>query len=288
MTSIGIETNAAKETNPTVRQTTPALQRFGHYFQRIGLPLMMGVVLIGLWEFLIYYHEVPVYIIPAPSAILNALITDWDTLSASLYVTWRITFFALAIALVAGFGVALLFSTSKTIENTFFPYAVILQVTPLVAIAPLIIIWADDMFTALLICATIIAFFPILSNTLAGLNSADHNLLDLFHLYRAKRWQTLFWMRLPSALPFFLTGLRISGGLALVGAVVAEFVAGAGGYGSGLAYRILEAGYLLQFPRLFAALILISLTGIVIHLITLTASWLCLHKWHESALSRER
>jgi NitT/TauT family transport system permease protein len=164
---------------------------------------------------------------------------------------------------------------------------VILQVTPVVAIAPLIIIWVGDINLSLLICAWIVAFFPILSNTILGLNSADHNLINLFQLYRASRWQTLRYLRLPAALPYFLGGLKISGGLALIGAVVAEFVAGTGGSASGLAYRILESGYRLQIPRMFAALIMISLTGIAIFFLTSWIAHLCLRNWHESAVRRE-
>jgi NitT/TauT family transport system permease protein len=160
-------------------------------------------------------------------------------------------------------------------------------VTPIVAIAPLIIIWVNDTRIALLICAWIVAFFPILSNTTLGLNSADHNLLNLFQLYGASRLQMLRYLRLPAAMPYFLGGLRISGGLALIGAVVAEFVAGTGGQASGLAYRILESGYQLQIPKMFAALFLISLSGICIFLVLTAVSHLALRKWHESALRRE-
>ena len=177
---------------------------------------------------------------------------------------------------------------SRVIELSLFPYAVILQVTPIVAIAPLIIIWVDDIRVALLICAWIVAFFPILSNTTLGLNSADQNLLDLFRLYRASRWQVLARLRLPTAMPYFLGGLRISGGLALIGAIVAEFVAGTGGRASGLAYRILEAGYQLQIPRMFAALVMVSLTGIAIFLAMTLVSHLALRHWHESAMKERR
>jgi len=188
---------------------------------------------------------------------------------------------------VLGVALAVLFASSKWIEASFFPYAVILQVTPIVAIAPLIIIWVNDVKLSLLICAWIVAFFPILSNTTVGLNSADHNLTDLFRLYRANWWQQLRYLKLPSAMPYFLAGLRISGGLSLIGAVVAEFVAGTGGTQSGLAYRILESGYQLRIPRMFAALLLISLSGILLFLALSLLSHLCLRRWHESAISRE-
>lgn len=217
----------------------------------------------------------------------QTLVADWGTLSGSLWITLKITFMALAAAVIVGVALAVLFSQSKWLEMALLPYAVILQVTPVVAIAPLIIIWADDIDLSLLICAWIVAFFPILSNTILGLNSADHNLVNLFELYGASRWQTLRYLKLPAALPYFLAGLKISGGLALIGAVVAEFVAGTGGSASGLAYRILEAGYQLKIPRVFAALVMISLSGVAIFLATSLISHLLLRRWHESAIRRE-
>lgn len=255
---------------------------------RILAPLMMGMVLLGAWEFAVRHFEVPVYVLPGPVSIARALVADWPTLAAALAVTLRITVLALLVAVTAGVGLAVLFSQSRWVEMTFLPYAVILQVTPIVAIAPLIIIWVDNVQAALLICAWIVAFFPIVSNTTTGLNSTDRHLEDLFRLYGATRWQVLWQLRLPSAMPFFLAGLRISGGLSLIGAIVAEFVAGAGGAGSGLAYRILEAGYQLQIPRMFAALALISFAGVVIFLALTLLSHLILRRWHESALRAER
>ncbi|HEX9463138.1 MAG TPA: ABC transporter permease [Alphaproteobacteria bacterium] len=243
--------------------------------------------MLGLWELVVRINHIPVFILPGPILIVQTLIKDWGTLSTSLWITLQITFMALIVAVALGVFISVLFSQSKWIELSFFPYAVILQVTPVVAIAPLIIIYVNDVRLALLICAWIVAFFPILSNTTLGLNSADHNLINLFQLYGASRGQVLRNLRLPSAMPYFLGGLRISGGLSLIGAIVAEFVAGTGGRASGLAYRILESGYQLQIPRMFAALLLISLTGIVIFLCLSLISHLCLRKWHESAIRRE-
>ncbi len=232
-------------------------------------------------------NHIPPYILPGPLLVAKALWTDWGTLYPSLLVTLKITFMALGVAIVGGVGLAVLFSLSRWIELALFPFAVILQVTPIIAIAPLILIYVDNTYAALLICAWIVAFFPILSNTTLGLNSADHNLRNLFELYRASRWQELRYLRLPAAMPYFLGGLRIAGGLSLIGAIVAEFAAGTAGTGSGLAYRILEAGYRLNIPRMFAALILISVTGIVIFLFFTLLSHLCLRRWHESAVRRE-
>ena len=254
---------------------------------RILYPLVIGVLALAFWEGMVRWNAIPPYILPGPLLVAQTLVEDWGTLSGSLLITLRITFMALAAAVIVGVALAVLFTQSKWLEMSLLPYAVILQVTPIVAIAPLIIIWAGDINLALLICAWIVAFFPILSNTILGLNSADHNLINLFQLYGATRWQTLRYLKLPAALPYFLAGLNISGGLALIGAVVAEFVAGTGGSASGLAYRILEAGYQLKIPRVFAALIMISLTGIAIFLVTSWVSHLLLRRWHESALKRE-
>ena len=259
----------------------------GGGWQKVVAPIVIGAVILGLWELAVRQAGIPPYILPGPWLILRTLIADWGTLSDSLWITLEITGLALLAAIVVGGLLSILFTQSKWIELSLFPYAVILQVTPIVAIAPLIIIWVDNTLASLLICAWIVAFFPILSNTILGLNSADHNLVDLFQLYGASRWQVLRYLRLPAALPYFLAGLRISGGLALIGAVVAEFVAGSGGTASGLAFRILEAGYQLKIPRMFAALVLVSLSGIVIFLILSLVSHLLLRRWHESAVARE-
>ena len=256
-------------------------------WQKIVAPLVIGLILLGLWEFIVRKAGIPHYILPGPWLILETLIADWGSLSQSLWITLQITGLALAGSVVIGGLLSILFTQSKWLELSLLPYAVILQVTPIVAIAPLIIIWVDDTLLSLLICAWIVAFFPILSNTILGLQSADHNLVDLFKLYGASRWQALRYLRLPAALPYFLAGLRISGGLALIGAVVAEFVAGSGGTASGLAFRILEAGYQLKIPRMFAALALVSGTGIVIVLLLSLISHLLLRRWHESAMRRE-
>lgn len=254
---------------------------------RIVAPVLMGLVMLALWEGLVRAMAIPPYILPGPILVTKTLISDWGTLWPALLVTLRITLEALLAAVVVGILLALLFSLSRWIELSLFPYAIILQVTPIVAIAPLIIAWVDDVNVSLLICAWLVAFFPILSNTVLGLRSVDRNLLDLFELYGASRWRTLLDLRLPAALPYFLGGLRISGGLALIGAVVAEFVAGSGGRESGLAYRILESGYQLKIPRMFAALVLISAAGIAIYLLLSLVSHLLLRRWHESALKEE-
>jgi len=255
---------------------------------RLLAPLVFGLLFLAVWEALVRVYAVPVYILPGPLLIARTLWTDGASLLGALWVTLRIAFAALAAAIVLGLGLAILMSRSRWIEASLLPYAVILQVTPIVAIAPLIIIWADDIFLSLLICAWLVAFFPIVSNTTLGLHSADRGLDDLFRLYKATPGQTLRYLQLPTSLPYFLAGLRISGGLALIGAVVAEFVAGTGGSETGLAFRILEAGYRLQIPRMFAALVLLALAGIVIYVALDRLSHLVLRRWHESALPKDR
>jgi len=254
---------------------------------RTSAPLAVGAAVLALWEIVVRIEGIPPYILPGPLLIAETLWTDGSSLMGSLLVTLRITLAALAAAAILGGGIALLFSTSRILALSLFPYAVILQVTPIVAIAPLIIIWVREPFIALLVCAWIVAFFPVVANTTVGLNSADRNLMALFRLYGASTGKTLRYLKLPTALPYFLAGLRISGGLALIGAVVAEFVAGTGGTETGLAFRILEAGYRLAIPRLFAALFLLSLTGIVIYLVLDLVSRLLLRHWHESAITEE-
>jgi NitT/TauT family transport system permease protein len=250
--------------------------------------LVVGLLALLLWEGAVRLFEVPPYLLPGPLLVLQTLITEWPELFPSLLITLQITVVAFLAATVSGVLIAVLFAQSKWIERSLFPYAVILQTTPIVAIAPLIIIWLQNStFAALVVCAWIVALFPIISNTTLGLNSADRNLQNLFQLYGASRWQTLWHLRLPSAMPYFLGGLRISGGLALIGAVVAEFVAGTGGARSGIAYQILMSSYKLQIPRMFAALAMTTVLGV---LIFVSLTWLSdrlLRHWHESAIRQE-
>ena len=262
------------------------------------LPVAVLALGIWYWDRIVVWNDIPQYQLPRPFVVAQTLVKDWGILSSALLVTLQITMMALLVAVIGGVGLAVLFNQSRLAEMCFYPYAVILQVTPVVAIAPLIFIYVDDvdlgLFTisgrliGLLLCAWIVAFFPILANTTLGLRSADHNLRDLMTIYRASRWQRLIYLQLPSALPYFLGGLRIAGGLSLIGAVVAEFVAGTGGIGSGLAFRIQEAGYRLNIPRMFAALLLIAATGVVIFATLSLLSHLLLRKWHESAVKREQ
>jgi len=251
---------------------------------RIVAPLVVATIAIGLWQLATTAYDVPVYLVPSPAVVMRTLVTDHELLLRSLGVTLSIALAALAVATLLGTLTALLFVQSRWIEMSLFPYAVLLQVTPIVAIAPLIIIWVRNTQVALVICAVVVAIFPIISNTTLGLRSVDAGLLNLFRMSRASRLQILFRLRVPSALPYFFGGLRIASGLALIGAVVAEFVAGTGGSGAGLAYQILLAGFQLNIPRLFAALVLITLTGVLLFAVTVSLSKLALARWHESEL----
>jgi NitT/TauT family transport system permease protein len=265
-------------------QTTPE----GHTLRLVRILLPVAVLAVGIlaWELVVRLNNIPPYVLPAPSAVFSTLIGDWPVLSQSLLTTLLTTLEGFAAAAFGGVALALLFNQSRWLEYSLFPYAVILQVTPVIAIAPLLLIYLPQQ-TAVVVCAWIVGFFPVLSNTTLGLNSVDRNLAGLFQLYGASRLQTLRLLKLPAALPFILGGLRIAGGLSLIGAVVAEIAAGSAGAGSGLAYRIAESGYRLNISRMFAALLLLSAAGIVIYGLLALTSHLVLRRWHESALGKE-
>jgi NitT/TauT family transport system permease protein len=254
---------------------------------RIVLPIIVLALVVACWDIVVRVFAIPPYVLPAPGLVLSTLITDGGLLWNSLLVTLSITFEGFVLAAVGGIVLAVAFSQWRLVEYSFYPYAVILQVTPVVAVAPLLLIYLPQPL-AVLACAWIVAFFPVLANTTLGLNSVDHNLLALFELYKASGWQVLWRLKLPAALPQMLAGLRIAGGLSLIGAVVAEIAAGSAGAGSGLAYRIAESGYRLNIPRMFAALLLLSLAGVAIFFVLSALSYLALRHWHESAIKRER
>ncbi|MFT3814406.1 MAG: ABC transporter permease [Acidovorax sp.] len=270
---------AARAAKPAPRPTPWLLQP---RVQRVLLPALVGVVLLIVWQAVVTVLELPPYLVPSPVLMLQTLIRDGAPLGWSLWVTVKITLLAFALATVIGVLISFLFVQSRLIETALFPYAVLLQVTPIVAVAPLIIIWVKDPVLSMVICAALVALFPIISNTTLGLRSVEPDLLAYFKLNRATRLQVLVRLRIPSALPYFFGGLRISCGLALIGAVVAEFVAGTGGQGAGLAYQILQAGFQLDIPRMFAALLLISLTGVALFVLMAWCTRQALGRWHAS------
>ena len=254
---------------------------------RVALPVVVLALGLLIWNAVVRFWEIPPYILPTPDVVLRTVVTDWPVLSQSLLVTLTTTFEGFLLASIGGVGLAVLFNLSRFVEYSLYPYAVILQVTPVIAIAPLLLIYLQQP-TAVLVCAWIVAFFPVLANATLGLKSVDRNLADLFALYGASRLEVLWNLELPSALPYMLGGLRIAGGLALVGAVAAEIAAGSAGAGSGLAFRIIESEYRLNIPRMFAALLLLSIAGIVIFYLLALINHLALRRWHESALRQER
>ena len=272
---------------PAVRRAPPPEHERADRVWRVALPIAMLLLGLLAWELIVRVRGIPPYVLPAPELVFRTLVSDWTILGASMVRTLVTTFEGFALAAVGGVGLAVIFNQSRLAEYCLYPYAVILQVTPIVAIAPLLLVYLPQE-AAVLTCAWLVAFFPVLANTTLGLHSVDRNLADMFALYRASRVQTLRYLKLPSALPFILGGLRIAGGLALIGAVVAEIAAGSAGAGSGLAYRIAESGYRLNIPRMFAALFLLSVTGIVIFYGLSLVTDRALRRWHESAVTSER
>ena len=263
----------------------PLMQR--REVQRVAYPAIVLVILVIAWQGMVTGMNLPPYLVPSPVLMVKTLIADWGALGGALVVTLKVTVLSFVLATVVGVLISFLFVQNRIVETALFPYAVLLQVTPIVSIAPLIIIWVKDPTASLVICSAIIALFPIISNTTLGLRSVDPDLQSYFVLNKATRWQTLIRLRIPSALPYFFGGLRISSGLALIGAVVSEFVAGTGGTGTGLAYQILMSGYQLNIPRMFAALLLISLTGVGLFVLMAWLTKLALGGWHASEISSD-
>lgn len=280
---LGLAAQAGMDAEESRRHRRRRLEAVGRW----TLPLLAMLAAIWLWDRIVVWNEIPHYILPGPGRVWASLTGDWDILRDAALLTGRTALLALLLAAVGGAGLAILFNRSRIVEMSFYPYAVVLQVTPVVAIAPLIFVYVESRIVGMLLCAWIVAFFPVLSSTTLGLKSVDRNLLDLFRIYGASRWQLLRMLLLPSALPYFLGGLRIAGGLSLIGAVVAELVAGTGGVGAGLAFRIQEAGYRLNIARMFAALSLVAAMGVFMFAALSLLSHLALRKWHESALKRE-
>ena len=290
MTSIEIENRKTDAPAPLDDETSvlpPPRVAIGRRVAQVLVPIASLLVAIALWHIYVTVNEVPHYLLPSPVLVAQSLYDHGPVLLLALLVTLQTTFFALFFALVGGVAFAILISQSRFIELAASPYAVILQVTPVVSLAPLVVVYAPTAYAAVLIVAFIVAFFPVFSNTLQGLKSTDHNLLNLFELYGANRLQTLLLLKIPNALPTFVVGLKIAGGLSLIGAVVAEFVAGSAGPNSGLAFRLLESQFRLLIPRMFASMLLLMLTGVLIYSATSLVAYLLLRKWHESAVRRE-
>jgi NitT/TauT family transport system permease protein len=274
-----------RKSGMSARKESDVTHRKPSWLPGAALPLFLFALAMALWEAIVRLCEIESYVLPAPSVIAQTLVEDRALLFSSLMVTLTITFESLFLATLCAVLLALAIAHSKWLERAIMPFAVVLQVTPIIAIAPLLLVYLKPS-TAVLVCAFLVAFFPILSNTSLGLASVDHALEDLFDLYRASAWQRLIYLRAPAALPQFLAGLRIGGGLALIGAIVAELAAGAAGQGTGLAFLIVESGFRLAIPRMFAALALISLSGVAIYSSLALLSYVLLRRWHESERAR--
>jgi NitT/TauT family transport system permease protein len=252
------------------------------------LPIAAGLVFLAAWQAIVTIYQIPKFLVPSPLLIVETMIDDAPSLLRALRFTAVVTLSAFSLAVITGIVVGVILAQNRAIEMTLWPYAVVMQVTPVIAIAPLIVIWVglDNVWLALLILAWLVAFFPMLSNTALGMKSTDHGLRNVFELYGASRWKYFRYLQLPSALPYILGGARISAGLSVIGAVVAEFQAGSGS-ATGLAWTIVESGTMLNVPRMFAALFLLSAFGLSIWYLTTYVQHLLLRRWHESELKRE-
>ena len=251
-------------------------------------PIIALTIIFIIWEFLVNLFSIQLYILPAPTDIFLSLNDNLSELLLAALNTLKITLFAFLIATLIAIGLAIIFSLSKILEISLYPITVIFQVTPVVAIAPLIIIWVglDNAEIAILILSVIVAFFPVLANTNLGFRSVDKNLKELFLINRASKWQTLTKLNLPYATPYILTGMKTSIGLALIGTVVAEFVAGTGS-SAGLSWIIIESGNRLDIAKLFSALILLVLSGIFLFLLMSSIEYSILRRWHQSVKENE-
>ena len=243
-------------------------------------PIVLIALLLALWEGACRALAIPQYVLPPPSAIAQAMLQNGPVLLRSAWNTLSMALVALATASLVATALALSVSPNLLLQSAVRPVAVALQVTPIVAIAPQAVIWAglDHPERAVVALAAIVAFFPIFSGTLTGLRSADPDLERLFDLYGASKTQRLFRLRLPSAAPFIMEGHKVAAGLAIVGAVVAEFVAGSGS-AQGLAWRILEAANRLQIAKEFAAVIVLGAMGVGLHALLQALETQALVRW---------
>jgi NitT/TauT family transport system permease protein len=237
------------------------------WLERIA-PLILAVLLLGGWEAGCRIANVPPYFLPPPSRVATAFAANLPVLAEAAWRTFSVALAALAVASLLAQAVAVLISLNPLLDRAVRPIASVLQVTPVVAIAPLVLIWAgiDHPERAIVALAVLVAFFPVFSGAVTGLRSADPDLELLFDLYGATRWQRVARLRLPSAVPFLLEGHKVGAGLAIIGAVVAEFAAGSGGV-RGLAWQILDAGNKLQTDRMIAALVVLGAMGVAFHTI---------------------
>ena len=249
----------------------------------IGPPLATLVVIVTAWELAVRVLDVPRFLVPPPSAVVSALLADFAMLAGSTVTTARGALFGFFLSLVVGTGSGLVLSLSKTLERGLYPYALFLQTVPIVAVAPLLVLWFGPGLRAVAVSAFIVSVFPVIANTLSGLRGVDPRLKDLFQLYGATRFDTLFKLDLPFALPSIATGLRIASGLAVIGAIVGEFVAGFAEGRAGLGITVLAAYRQLRTDLLFAAVMLASLLGLALFAAVNVVSGLVLRRFRAQA-----
>ena len=254
---------------------------------RIVPPVVAFVLFVGLWQLIVGQAGIPPYMLPKPTDIVASVGDNWRSLFGSVYTTALETVIGFLLSVVGGVLGAILLASSKVIERSVYPYAIVLQTIPIVAIAPIIVIWFDAGLRSIVIIAFLIGFCPMLSNTLIGLNSTDQHLKNLFRLYNASKWQTMWKLRIPAALPYIVGGLKISCSLCVIGAIVGEYVAGVGGGQGGLGYAITYAAIRIQTPYLFACGLMASLLGIAFYQLVNWFSRELLGSWHESELAPE-
>lgn len=251
-------------------------------------PIFALIIFLSLWQFVPVLLDIKPFILPKPTDVVEAAIEDWHLLWPAMQVTIFESVIGFLLSAIVGIAISVLLASSRVLEISLYPYAVILQTIPVVAIAPIVVIWFGSGFNSIVIISFLIGFFPIVSNTLMGLNSVDKNMGYLFKLYNASKWQTMFKLRIPAAMPFIVSGLKISCTLAIIGSITGEYIAGIGGGKGGLGYSITVAAVQLKTPYLFACAITGALFGIVFYLLVSFLSRLILKSWHESAMKVEK
>ncbi len=249
----------------------------------IAPPFVALVVIVSVWEFLARALAIPLYLLPPPSAIAVAIAHDLGDLALAASVTGRAAVYGFLLSAVFGTASAVLLSASRALERALYPYTVFLQTVPIVAIAPLLVLWFGAGMRAVAISAFIVSVFPVIASTLAGIRSVEPALRDLFRLYGASRFDTLRKLELPSALPNLVTGLRVAAGLAVIGAIVGEFVAGFSESGAGLGILILSSYRQLRTDLLFAAVLFAAMLGLLLFGAVNLAGHFLLRRWHPSA-----
>ncbi|MDT2046973.1 ABC transporter permease [Priestia flexa] len=250
-------------------------------------PVIVFMLFMLFWQFGTQLLQIPPYLLPKPMDIVEAAVMNWSNLSSAVIRTITESMLGFMFSVIGGVIGALLMSSSKLLERSLYPYAILLQTIPIVAIAPIIVIWFGSGMNAIVIIAFTIGFFPMLSNTLIGLNATDRGMINLLKLYQASPWQIMWKVRIPAALPYIMAGLKISCTLAVVGAIVGEYIAGIGGGDGGLGYAITVASSRMETAYLFACGISASILGVGFFLLVNLFSKLLLGSWHESEMKRE-